>query len=522
MKKYILLAFPIICAFNAVCQIELEHTYPKGSVERRNLDVSGEKYTLTVGGPLYSGVTLKVFNADHTDSGTSFTFFTGGSHSVVGAISVSEKILDNDPEIELLVPWMYNTENVFGTRLFQESGESQELCTTASISSLIGYPHRLSCGRQFYDLPSFQFLHDFSNIGCTNSNCFIARKELPIGGERYFVKPGNSNTLYAYDGAFNLVNIFSLPFTDAHNRISQTLFNDDALFEFYGLIGTTPDALGNNYLFQIIQDNGAVLFSEQCMGAGLTALSPQKIVIRKFIAPSQIVTEVLDIKTFEPLLTLNGAFISLAADDKLFYRTPFEPDNSFTLYNPSTQTFKTVSFPFPPKSNTEIQYAANRFSADGLLEILYKTEVSPGNFGYVWMNENGQVLQSFDGARSATIDKTAGFEPKLLVRYGSPVDDSTQVYRFVTPNTNVSTVLDEPLITVRPNPFVDYVDIHFPKAGSYELHLFTAAGQLVTHNKVAVLEASNVKQPFQNGLPPGIYVLYIKGDTGSYSFRLVK
>jgi len=520
MKKYVLLAIQFLVAFSVFGQLQLEHTYPKGNLKRENLDVGGEKYSLTTYGA-WNSAYMNVFNADHTDSGIAFTLMPPGPISYSGLAHLSENIFDNDPEIEAFYGWSYDGENVFGMYLTQASSVHQNLCTNATLKLLNGYSPLLFCGNKVYDLPSFQLLHDFSNIGCYN-NCYSYRRFMPIGGERFLIKPGNSSNLYVYDGGFNLVKTVTLPFFNAQNSLSQTLFNDDELFEFEGIESIAPDEKGNNKYFQIVQENGVVLFTQICVGAHIAGLSPQKLVVRKFIAPSQLVTEVRDAKTFELLFTLDGEFSLLVADGiKEIYRTPLAINNSFVLYEPANMTFKTVHLPYPPKQNSTIQYAVNKLSSGDRLELLYAAQTNPDETKFVWTNEDGEVLHIFEAAKlDVQIDKTGGFEPKLLVKYGLFHPDSTQVYRFLTTGTGVAPVLYQQEILVSPNPFSNQIEVKFPYQGNFELSLLNASGQSVLQKTVTNEDKSVLFPPIF--LPRGIYFLQVQGESGTSCIKLLK
>jgi hypothetical protein len=520
MKKYIALVSQFLCAFCAFGQLELEHTYPNGILKREILDVSGEKYSLTTYGT-WNSVSLKVYNADHSDSGITLTLLPPGLQSYLGVAHLSENIFDNDPKIEALLGWTYDGEDVFGMCLVQESGDRKELCTSATMKLLEGFTPRLFCSNKVYDLPSFQLLHSFSNIGCY-SGCYSDRIYLPIGGELYLIKPGNSSSLYVYDGVFNLVKTVTLPFFNAQNNLSQTFFNDDALFEFCGIESIVQDEKGNNKFFKIVREDGVLLFSEKCVNAYIAGLSPQKLVVRKFTAPAQLVTEVLDAKTFEHLFTLDGGFDLFVADDaKEFYRTALTGNHSFVLFEPVNMALKTVHLPYPLKQNSPIQYAVNKLSSGGKLELIYSALTNPNETKVVWTNEDGQVLRVFEGAKlNVSIDKTGGFEPKLLVKYGSFPYDSTQVYRFLKTNTGILPYSSQLEVITFPNPFADQIEINLPYQGNFELNLMNASGQSILRKKVNMDSKSVLFPPFT--LPQGIYILHVQGEAGTTSIKLSK
>jgi len=496
-------------------QIQLEHTYPKGTLKRIGLDISGERYAFTtVDGTI--GTSISLFEPNHAQTGIKFIAIEPNSSQLLGGIFLSEQIIDNDPETELVFGWGIDGEDVFGTTLMKETGEKDWFpCMHLDLQT--GLSPKLICEPRVYGLPGVQIEHVFSDIDCYSDNCDIWRLKFPLDGEQYLVNPGYSPEVHIYDATFNWIRTIVPPKVSNTGvfNFTQQFFNNDPLLEVYGTkTALNPDLNGNGYLFQIAQENGTVLFSEQCT-AGLLSVFPNlssQLLIQKYATPGVLITKVLDAKTFEEVHIFPGRVTRISPDGiKAYYRSAEIVNNTLTMYDGNSFDSMSIHLGAPNPSLSAIQFARNRLAQNGKLELFY-------NLGdeVKWINEDGVLLHTFDGATSSVIDQQPGMEDKLMVRYA----DSTQVYRFVTPSTTIFEVPENPTISVSPNPFSRSIEVKFSQSGDYSVLLSDIFGRCILTQTVSNQEKTIFQIPAN--CHEGLYFLSVSGDGFQNCLKLVK
>ncbi|MDX1913884.1 MAG: T9SS type A sorting domain-containing protein, partial [Saprospiraceae bacterium] len=421
---------------------------------------------------------------------------------------------------ELAYNWGVDGEDVFGTNLMQENEELEGFYCT-NFSQISGLPPRLICTPKVYSLPSLNQLHSFTDIDCFFSNCKIERHLFPSGGEHYIVQRYWSDALYLFDGNFNELRMITPPPVSNQSvyNFTQHLFNDDDLLEVNGVRSTPADANGNAYLFQAGQETGAVLFSRTCQTGYVSSPDglPALILIHRFNAPGNLVTEVYDARSFALLHTIPEKADRIVPNGtRDYYVSLPKPDQTVTVYDGTTLVPKVVNTGFPASQIfSTIRYERNRFYTDGTLELYFSIRQDDGSFKVIWMDENGNLLHTFEGAHLAKIDTQEGMQDKLLVYYR----DSTQVYSINGTGTNVGAPPDHALL-VSPNPFTNYLQVEWPSEDAHTLQVCDVLGNVVLTQTISGKKSITLREMQQ--MPAGIYLLSINGVRGHHTAKLLK
>jgi|GEM_PF-1362662 len=497
-------------------QIQLEHTYPEGKLRRVRLDVSGETYVLNTFDNI-NGVAFHIFDSLHTDLGISIIAIEPNSVLYLANPSVflSQKILDEDIEIELIYSWGYSGEDVFGTSSVQETGE-QDYFHCSGFSIIDGLASKLICGSKVYGLPEFQLEHDFEDFTT------VQRMKFPVGGERFITSilyQNNFNGFHIHDSNHIWLSTFNFPFDNfkSFKNFTQQVFNDDALLEVYGTkVASTPDANVNDHHFQIAQEDGTVLLTEQC-STGIVSLLPSlpaKVLIYQYVAPGQMTTKVLDAKTFELIHVFSDKVERFSPNGvKDFYISYQASTGIRTIYDGESFIAKDIYLGAQP---FDLQFALDRLSHNGKLEIYYAIGTGPQLYKVVVVDEDAILLRTFEHAKSVKIDKQPGMEDKLIVQY----PDSTQVYGFLTPSTTVAEIQKNPQITVSPNPFSQTVEVQFSQSGDYFVRLTDIFGRFIMAQNVNNQEKATLTIP--TDCSDGLYFLSVGCPGFQNCLKLVK
>ena len=516
MKKHLLLAALCAIPFFLSAQIQLEHTYPAGYLERIRLDVTGEKYFLQ---PYFCDISLS--NADHTPY-TSLTLFSG--FFGCNKLSFSEKMIDDDVEVEVIFDWLDDDIGLNSGTSLWDNGQEQLLSNvglSAVISTGIGLQPKLLLGRTVYTLPGPVFEYTYG------ANKYVSREVFPLDGERYVAyKWNNFDGFHFHGAAHNLIKSVNLPIQDfkSLNSVTQQYFNDDAWLEFFGTRdpGST-DANGNNRLAEIVREDGATLFSEPCQYARLNAIPnlPDRLLVYAYNAPGEKQQKVFDAQTLTLLHTFPFYAERISPDGAADYYLDFtQGKDTMFVYNDNFQLEKTITLSPSMQSNWNVFVTRNHFADTDKLEICYTTKNSTvlQDSKVVCVDEDGTLLYVFPGATIAKIDQQAGMEDKLFVRYGT--GDSTQVYGFTNQMTSVPPPPSAAALKVAPNPFAQFFEIQFPQTGNYALRLTDAAGRVLATQQIRHQQRAVV----QTGAnwPAGVYFLFVKNEQQQSVVKLVK
>jgi hypothetical protein len=498
----------------ALAQIQWEHTYPTGELKRVDLDVSGEHYVLRAHNQAL-GTNFHLFDSTHADIGVSFFPFPPNSYlSYPNGYFISEKIFDDDEEIELAVNWNQDGEDIFGTMLLQENGDKSQV-GCLGIRLLEGFNPKFICGSYVYALPGRIFEHQYTGFYS------VSRMEFPLEGELFFATkyPSLFDGYHIHDANHQWLKTINPPLKDIQS-ISQTLFNDDASLEIFGSNqAPSTDANGNDLLFQIFHENGSLLFSVQAEEGYLSSIPnfPTRLLINKYTAPGQLITEVYDVKTFELIHAFSHQVIRAIPDgQKEYYWKLLNDGSNFYINIYDGNTFAVETIPLGP-SVKNVGLTRNRFSNSGKWEISVSKELGPGtqNKNVIIQDEDGVILYTFENVIAAFIDRQANMPDKLFVQY----TDSTQVYGFLSPNTAVPKEPNIAVSKVYPNPFSHAFEVAFPAPGNFSLEMTDILGRSILRESGINQDKIMVQMPVKT--PAGTYFLSIQGKDYLERFTLM-
>ena len=519
MKKHLLLVAFCSATSLLFAQIQLEHTYPKGSLKRISLDVSGEKYLLT------NNCSLVFFRPDHALWKDVTLAPPYGGFCAVKLIS--EQLIDEDPDIEIVYSWGSDYDNcpVTGAGIESENEQYQWIdkhYPNANFSMLPGLTPKLLAGSHVYSLPGLGVEHDY---GLDN---YVYRLVLPNDGERYLVYD------WAYDDEFEGYHFYNanhelVKIVDLHvpgfkdlNFVTQGYFNDDALLEFFGTRWQGGvDVNGNKQLAEVIKEDGTVLLREPCHYALLNTLPnfPDRLMIHGFIAPEKWGVKVLDVKTLLSLHTFPFQVSRVSPDGSTdFYIHLSDSGNMLSLYNSNFVFEKSIVLSPPVYPNWNVGVTRNRFTQSGKLEFYYTAKNGAGTLDYqvICMDEEGTVLYTFPGANAAYLDQQPGMDDKLFVRYA----DSTQVYDFTSLTIATPPSPTNADLKIFPNPFSQSFEVQLPQASDYFLRLTDVTGRIVATQSIQ--NQSSARCNIESNTPSGVYFLTIGGLDFRSTVRLAK
>ncbi len=518
MKKHLLLVALCAAPFFLIAQIQLEHTYQKGFLKRIRLDVSGEKYLLTP-----HSCDFHFFDKIHTPF---YDIYIADVFFYCGETFLSEKILDDDDDIEVIYSWLDDGPGLASGTSVWDNGQDYQINASGAnpiYSSGIGLVPKILIADDVYAVPGPVPEHSYG------FQKRVSRALFPTDGERYIVYDYSLNDFdgfHFYDTAHNLVKSVNLPIPDFEslNSVTQQYFNDDAGLEFFGTRNPgSVDANGNDRLAEVVREDGAILLSEPCQYARLNAIPnlPDRLLIYAYSAPGMRQQKVFDAPTLSLLHTFPFYAERISPDGVMDYYLDFtHGKDTMFVYNSNFQLEKIIALSPTMQSNWNVFVTRNRFADNGKLEICYTTKNSAAlqDSKVVCIDEDGTVLHVFPGATIAKLDQQAGMEDKLFVMYGP--GDSTQVYDFTSQTISVSPSSPTAAPRVLPNPFAQFFEIQFPQIGDYSFHLTDAAGRMVATQNVQQQQQTVV----QSGAnwPAGVYFLFVKNEQRQWVFKLVK
>ena len=258
-------------------------------------------------------------------------------------------------------------------------------------------------------------------------------------------------------------------------------------------------------MFQVMQENGTILFSEQSKYGSLSEIPglPARIMVSKYIAPGQLSTVIYDAKTFEHIHTFPFSVFKTTPDGQKEYYWRLTKDSNVTtvhIYDGENYSVKSIAL---DSTLSNLQLVRNHFSNSGKLEIFYTTKPNGNNQNNkaLCKDEDGNLLFSFEGGISANIDRQAGMADKLFVLY----TDSTQVYGFTPLNTAVPNLPELQTLKAFPNPFSRSFELTFPQSDAFTFELINVLGERISLQTVYNTNKTIVQVP--EHIPGGTYFL---------------
>ncbi|MBL7795384.1 MAG: T9SS type A sorting domain-containing protein [Saprospiraceae bacterium] len=512
MKKvYLPVALLFALIQTAFSQIKLEHSYPRGYLLRTVLDVSGETWLFRPN----LACDLSVRDSLHVQK-LFIPVATAGMDC--SNYSVTEKIVDGDPGIEVLYYWLDAGQGIaIGNTFLDDNGISKELGHgPVSLSRLPGVAPKVISRRSVLALPG---LTPEQNYGAS-PDLLLARQVFPVDGERYLLyNRSDFDGFHFFDAQHQLVKTIHppIPGFDALSNVSQHDFNQDNLLEFFGARKMdTPDAQGNCCRCEVVQENGNMLFSTPAQYCSLSRLPglPDQILVQRYGNQNQWQTVLVDAATLQPIHTFEGRVERRVAPDgsAYFQDVHISGTADVRVYDSQFALHKTLSV----TDAWGLGSTRGQFSPGNKFEFFFTTRDAAGKVLVRCVDENGALLYEFPGAKGAMLDRREGLADKFIVTYDH--NDSIQVYRFDkstgagTPGAGTSAI-------VLPNPFRESLQVKLPEATDFRLTLYSVDGRLV---RTQAFFQENQGALRGSGLASGVYFLQIDFGPIREVVRVVK
>lgn len=510
MKKVYLLVFTAL-AQTAFAQIKLEYTYPRGYLLRTVLDVSGETYLFRPN----KTCDLSIRDSTHVQK----VFIPIASGLDCGNYIVTEKIMDDDPGMEVLCSWLDASPGLAtGNAFLDDNGIVKQLGHgPVTLSRLPGTVPKLIAGRSVLTLPGLSPEHHYG----LSSSLLLTRHLFPADGERYLLyHRSNFDGFHFFDAQHQPVKTVNLPIPGfvALSNVSQHDFNQDDLLEFFGARKLdVPDAQGNCCRCEVVQENGNVLFSMPAQHYTLSRLPglPDLVLVQRYGDQNQWQTVLVDVGTLQPVHTFEGRVERrMAPDGSAYFRDAYVSGTAdVRVYNSALALHKTLHL-----TNNAWGFGSTQgqFSSGNKFEYFFTTKDANGKVVVRCMDEDGALLYEFPGATGAALDRQEGLSDKFIVTYDH--NDSIQVYRFDKSTDTDAPGADTPL-SVSPNPFRETLQVKLPDASDFRLTLYSVDGRLVRTQEF--FQENEGALP-GSGLAPGVYFLQIDRTKIREVVRVVK
>lgn len=486
-------------------QIVFEHAYPAGRLVRILLDESGETY-------VHNSATL--YNKDHE-------FITEMPLDYAVSMVFSEKLLNNDPEVEAVFAWF---EDVCIEGLGMWKGDQYthlaNKVENILIDSLPNEPLKLVIGRKVFTLPDFTLEHTYPNSQ-------VKRHEFPQQG-KFFV----SYDISGFDG-FHFYNLNhgyvksvfqNMPELGTHNFISENFFNQDSQLEFMGTRWNGgADIFGNRKTLEVVTENEQVLFSEPCEHAQFfQAPAEPFFLVHGFLSGGQRSAKVFSAQEGFALLHTFPFWVDHVAmiSESEYYFTKYSGKRDTAwLYGPDFQLAKVLLLPTNTDApgNWNHYFTKSRFANNDLLECVYTRRAWPENvYETRCVDETGEVLFEFPFAVQGAIDHREGMADKFFVKY----PDRIEVFRFEGQPTAAPEAEAGSGMLVYPNPFQESLQIALLRCGDWHATLYDQFGRSCRSLYRNACETLDMKT---NDLPSGTYYLRMTSSNGkSYACMVIK
>lgn len=508
-RSFLLLAIVLCSIFNAYAQLQREHRYPSPSLSRIILDAAGETYVLD------DSCRVTLFHGDHSFYKNKYLTDAGNSYISCGFHLLSENRLDSDPDLDVIYGWAADGEDVFGARLEDENSAPINLPGAGKWLELPGQPLKLLTGSTVWGLPGMAMEHNYGY------QQVVRRRWFEYGGERYVAHKayGGFDGFHFFDASHNLLHTVSLPFSQFQylDQVSQTYFNADSLYEFFGLSWESEGL--NQRRCRILREDGQSLFEMPCFYAVINTLPgrPDYLAVVHYTAPNTLETQLRDPQTLNVLGTAPGQASRwlIGQNEEVLLTQAVYTDSTLLCYNADFQVIQT--FEAPP-GYTNFWYegvARQRFSASGQLEFWFSYLSAPGTTSVAVFRADGTLLYNFPGARQARLDHQEGLNDKFFVYY----PDSTVVYDFVEEALDAGAPEETADWKIFPNPFSANLHIDLPDTAA-ELRIFDGLGRQMG---VFDLNGQETLDLSSASWPAGVYWLqWRQGDDAWRSAKAVK
>lgn len=503
-------------------QLTLEGTYD-GEVERVLLEFSGEKYYYLDS----DAMQLKLYNADHTP--WKMVDLPVPSGAVIEYLyHVSEGKINDDPGMEILYCSSADSSDVtlYHCQLTNEEGtvllfvphsnyiEYSEI--PGSDKKLIAYITEEGVSRtSVYSLPGLLREHVYDGS--------VWRTSLDVSGEKYFLRDlaGKQFVFYNADhspwktvdfGAGEQI------VTISTSNISENKINGDDKLEILNVYYTSAPSAGWNAA--LFNEDGEILFSlpgaYQAQIAELNGL-PNKI-IAHFLSGPHYDSKVYNTTDFSeemsyPWYTYRK---QLEISGEIYYYV--DRDNrEVKVFGGDHQLRKTISLE-GAESATSVDVnhiSETKIDSDPGIELIYGYGTNTDSLyqnDVKLINEDGTILDSIPGARSAYYRELPGRPPKVIAHFRTQDGHWTRQVFGITPWAVPvpKWIPQDGDACVYPNPASDHLTVQLDQGIIREVRIYSATGALLR----VIRPGSALAEVDLSCLTSGIYVLEIQDSKG--------
>lgn len=501
-------------------QINLEHAYNNGLIQRVNLEYSGEKYYLLKN---YSNELL-FYNSDHTLWKTIILPISGGSQLAPNKIfHVSESLINPDTNLEVIFGYYNNSTTRYDTKIISENLTdilTIPNCFSASISKIQGFPDKLiTMNITNNPATSVSKVYSFPSLVLENTYSFgeVKRIKLENSGEKYYAVDKINKQIKLFNSDYTLWKTINLTMpTEAVLRevsiLSENQINADNLIEVGYTYYIETSSFNYTFTSKLINENSSdLLIVPNASSIKLDAINgfSNKLIT---IGGSNYNSSVYSI----PSLLLEHSYDNYVTRIKLdssglekYYDTSGIINNQLKIYNSDHSIWKIIELPVP-NENFEIMgvssISESKIVSDALIEVCYNYKdkyIMEDYYQSAVINENGLNLLTVEGAQSVNINEINGLNKKLISIY----EDMFFNY-FSSSVFNLNSLSNENFenlsqTKIAPNPASSYLNIESKKQ-LLEAKFFNSIGTLVQKESLENNSRINIEQ-----LPNGIYFLLL-------------
>ncbi|MCZ8198313.1 MAG: T9SS type A sorting domain-containing protein [Flavobacterium sp.] len=511
-------------------QINLEHTYNDGLIQRINLENSGEKYYMFKN----STNELLLYNSDHTLWKTIVLPIIGNNQLAPTRIfHISESLINPDTNLEVIFGYYNNSSISYETKVISENQTvilTIPNCFWVFIDEIEGLDSKLITMNADSNNPNSN-VYSFPSLVLENTNIFgqIERVKLENSGEKYYVLDKINKRVIIYNTNYSIWKIINLTIPlDATlfdvSFLSENQINSDNLIEvgyrYYFVM--TPMYI---YGCKIINESNEELLSlPNASGIELSVLDglENKLMV-SYPNTSQnfysYTTSVFNVSN----LSLENAYESLVGRLKLdnsgmekYYTFDKPINNQLKIYNSDHSLWKTISLPVPNEDFEVINVnsiSESKIVPDALIEVCYNYKnkyLLEDYYQSAVINENGLNLLTVN-ANYIFINEINGLNKKLISIAENQFSNYTQSKVFSIGSLSNESFENVSHIKITPNPASSYLNILSEKQ-LLEAKFFNSIGMLVQKESLENNSRINIEQ-----LPNGIYFLLLTDNNNKLS-----
>jgi hypothetical protein len=523
MKTSILILPVFLLNFSFIFgQISLESSYD-GSVERVNLEFSGEKYFYLDA----ENKKVKLYNSDHSPWKT--VDLPSPEESVIWYIDhVSEGKINSDSKLEIIYSFYIENgdDQTYEERIINDEGtillsvqngyfvEFAEIAGGENklVAYLKGNPSNYC---EIYSIPALTLEHRY--------DLELGRWNLESSGEKYVALDLSNKQFVVYNADHSLWKTIGIPDTTGLRvyqwSVSETKINSDNQIEIvYSYYTTTPTA---KRFVGVLNEAGTLIFTiPDAMQFTLEELpgKPNKI-IASFRDGNHLNSRVYDLPGFteEMYYEYYTRRAALELSGEIYYHTD-DDHKEVKLYDGDHHLWRTIELDVPSNASLgSIQHISEHtIIKDDKIEFAftsYITENEITTYESRVMNEDGTSLLVLPDVSLVKLIELPGADPKLIAYYRQSDNSyTTEVYGMPTSATEAKGIYKvESEISVFPNPTSGVLEIELADHLIQFARIFSMNGQLLqsfepgTEKTVLDLSALNA----------GFYLLEVKDSEGN-------